>query len=74
MTVIEPPAGRPPSMRLRILLLGACATTGFAVGAIGWWLCADARWMLAQPAMIALGWLFVADPDRCRSNVSRGAP
>ena len=56
---------REPSTRRRALLLGACTAAGLAAGAAGWWMTGDARSMLALPGVIALGWLFVADPSRC---------
>lgn len=50
----------------RLALLLACSALGAGIGAVGQWLTGDGRWYLALPAVIALGWLFVADPTRCQ--------
>lgn len=74
MSGIAPhPTGEPSTLR-RALLLGACAAAGLAAGATGWWMTADPRWMLALPGVIALGWLFVADPSRCEPPAGRREP
>lgn len=50
----------------RLVLLLACSALGAGIGALGQWLTGDGRWLLALPAVIALGWSFVADPARCQ--------
>lgn len=67
------PRGEPSTAR-RVLLLCACAAAGLAAGAVGWWMTADSRWMLALLGVIALGWLFVADPNRCEPPANRREP
>jgi hypothetical protein len=57
----------------RLALLLACSALGAGIGAVGQWLTGDGRWYLALPAVIALGWLFVADPTRCQPPPG-GAP
>lgn len=51
----------------RLVLLLACLAIGGVIGAAGWLLTDDGRWWLALPAVIALAWLFVADPTRCEA-------
>lgn len=51
--------------RARLVLLLACTATGLAVGALGAWLGGSNAWFLAVPAIVAVAWLFVADPTAC---------
>jgi hypothetical protein len=55
-----------PSLAARLGLLLACVVLGAGIGACGWLLTGSGRWFLALPAVIAAGWLFVADPARCQ--------
>jgi hypothetical protein len=64
---------RGPSLRRRLVLLAACLGLGLGVGGFGWALTADDRWFLALPIVLALGWLAVADPERCVSSAERPA-
>lgn len=54
---------RPPAQRL--LLLVACIAAGVVVGLAGRELVGDTAF-LAVPLFIALGWLWVGDPQQCR--------
>jgi hypothetical protein len=58
----------------RSLLLLACFAGGGGVGAVGWRLTGEQAWWLALPAVVALGWLFVADPTRCQAPDGGPAP
>ena len=58
----------------RLVLLLACIAAGVGTGAAGWLLTGDGRWFLALPAVIALGWLFVADPTRCEAQRDHDRP
>ncbi len=51
----------------RLLLLLACVVAGLIIGVIGQHMTAQEAWFLAVPVCIALGWLFVANPDECIS-------
>lgn len=51
----------------RLVLLLACTAIGAGIGGIGLLLTGDGRWFLALPAVVALGWLRVADPTRCEA-------
>lgn len=52
----------------RALLLALLACGGLAVGFVGQHLTGDSAWFLAVPALIAAGWVFVADPTRCERD------
>lgn len=56
-------------MRLRARLgwLLACIALGLAIGAAGWLLSDDSAWFAAIPAVLAAGWLFLADPTQCEA-------
>lgn len=49
----------------RVLLLFACVAAGLLVGFVGRHIMADAAWFLAVPVCVALGWIFVANPEEC---------
>ncbi len=49
----------------RLWLLLGCLVVGAAVGAAGWFVTGSPWWAAAIPAVLAVGWLFVADPARC---------
>jgi hypothetical protein len=63
----------------RALLLLCCFAVGCGVALGGWLFSGSQLWFLAVPAVVAIGWLFVADPSRCvqepqnRSRNGRGA-
>jgi len=43
----------------------ACVLAGLVIAVIGSSLSGDPLWHVAIPAMIAVGWLFLADPTQC---------
>ena len=49
----------------RLLLLIACAAAGIGIGVAGSMWSGSQAWYLAVPLVMALGWVFVADPSRC---------
>ncbi|MFA6901844.1 MAG: hypothetical protein WC236_02045 [Gallionellaceae bacterium] len=49
----------------RLLLLVGCVALGLIIGYIGERLTSQAMWFLAVPVCIAIGWIFVANPDEC---------
>lgn len=59
------------SMTGRMAWLVACLAAGGIIGAVGHALTADAAWVLALPAALAVGWWFVADPQRCLDGGAR---
>jgi hypothetical protein len=61
------------SLRRRLALLAGCLGLGLGIGYVGWQFSADDRWFLALPIVLALGWLAVADPERCVSAADRPA-
>jgi hypothetical protein len=60
--------GQRHSTRARVGWLIACLAGAGALGAIGHAATGDAAWYLALPAVLAVGWWFVADPRRCLSG------
>jgi hypothetical protein len=63
----------PASFKRRLFWLLACAALGLGIGLLGNHLTSDPRWFLALPAVLALGWLFFANPAECepRQGCSR---
>jgi hypothetical protein len=59
-----------PSIARRWLLLLACVALGLAIGFIGEGITSESMWFLAVPVCIAIGWLFVANPDECVTPLS----
>jgi len=56
----------PPTHHLkRLALLLACFVTGLVIALVGEALTGNQAWYLAIPAIIAAGWLFVANPTEC---------
>ncbi|HWA37724.1 MAG TPA: hypothetical protein VG873_07665 [Burkholderiales bacterium] len=55
-------------MALRIRLLIAVLAVGALVAASGIWLTGSQYWLLAIPAALAAGWLFVANPLACEER------
>jgi hypothetical protein len=55
------------SLRTRLVWLLACVAAGSAIGAAGWMLSGDSAWFAAIPAVLAAGWLFLADPTQCEA-------
>lgn len=53
------------SVTRRLLLLITCVALGLIIGFIGERLTSQAMWFLAVPVCIAIGWIFVANPDEC---------
>ena len=50
----------------RLVLFVACVCTGILVGVVGSRLTGDDNWYLAIPALLAVVWFFIADPDACQ--------
>ena len=55
----------------RVYLLLACAGAGVAIGVAGHAVLGSELGYLAVPALVALGWIFVADPTACDSAPER---
>lgn len=58
----------------RLALLLACFFAGLAIALVGESLTGHQAWYLAIPALIAVGWLVVADPTKCEPQRRRDAP
>jgi hypothetical protein len=65
-------AGMSPGRRAA--LLAACLLAGIAIGAGGTFLTGNPWWFTAVPAVLAAGWLVVADPQRCQPGRGHGSP
>jgi len=61
----EPALRAGMSLAQRALLFVACCATGTVIGVIGHSYTMQSEWFLAIPICIAIGWLFVADPNEC---------
>lgn len=55
-----------PAIRERAASLLAVAVVGALLAAAGNWLVGGDAWVLAVPASVAVGWLFLANPENCR--------
>jgi hypothetical protein len=55
----------------RLVWLSGCIAAGAAVGFAGKALSGSDHWYLAIPAVVAIAWLFVADPSRCGGTSCR---
>lgn len=67
-TPSSPPSDQPARARMARRLLGllACLAAGLGVGLAGEALTGNQVWYLAIPAVVALGWLVVANPAECQ--------
>ena len=52
-------------LRSRALLLGAAVAAGLVAGLVGRCAWRTDLGFLAIPLLLAIGWLFAADPSRC---------
>ena len=52
----------------RALLLLACLLAGTLLGFLGQMFTGSPWWFVAIPALIAVAWLAVADPERCEGG------
>jgi len=55
----------PPSHLNRLAWLLACVLAGALIAVIGSSLSGSTVWYLAVPALVAIGWLFLANPTEC---------
>lgn len=55
----------------RALLLAECIAAGCLIGFVGQHFTGSSAWFLAVPALLALAWLFVANPDACSPDGCR---
>lgn len=55
----------PSAFGKRLAGLLACAALGVALALAGVFFAGSQWWYLAIPAVVAVGWLFVADPTQC---------
>lgn len=49
----------------RFLLLLSCLALGIVVGMVGYHFTGKQAWFLAIPGVLALVWLFIANPSEC---------
>lgn len=64
---------KPRSIRNRLAWFVVCLSAGAAAGMAGTWFTGNPLWFLAIPATLALGWLWVANPDECLPSARRRA-
>jgi hypothetical protein len=61
------------SFRRRIALLLLAISLGSLVGLLGLHFSNSQAWFLAVPALVASGWLFIADPTACEPGTKRSS-
>ena len=61
----DPPRVTSPDHVKRLAWLLACVFAGLIIAIIGSSLSGSSVWYLALPAVVAAGWLFLADPTEC---------
>ena len=67
----ERPLRRVPALLRRVALLGACIIAGAVIGAVGQHFSGSSAWFLALPILVAVAWLFVANPTECLPHLER---
>ena len=55
----------------RLAVLLACFFAGLAIALVGESLTGHQEWYLAIPAILAVGWLFLADPTKCEPQARK---
>jgi len=61
----DQPQGKSPNHLKRLAWLLACVFAGSIIAIAGESLSGSSAWYVAIPAVVAAGWLFVADPTEC---------
>lgn len=61
----------PVSLYRRVAWLLACVGVGALVGVVGSAFTGNAYWYVAIPALVAVGWLFLANPSECEPSAAR---
>lgn len=61
------------NLKKRLAWFLACLSAGAAAGMAGAWFTGNPSWFLAVPVALAVGWLFVANPDECNQPSTRRA-
>jgi hypothetical protein len=57
---------------MRLAWLLACVFGGLVIAVIGSLLSGSSVWYVAIPAVVAVGWLFLADPTECEPPPHKG--
>jgi hypothetical protein len=65
MTAPTPEQFTPASFLKRLAWLLACICIGLLIGITGSAVTGNEIWYAAVPAIVAIGWLFFADPSQC---------
>lgn len=71
MSSVESPDSAMAAPLKRLLWLALCILAGAIVAAVGFAMTDDLAWILAIPAVMAAGWLRVADPTQCDPRTRR---
>ncbi len=71
MSSVESPDSAMNAPLKRLLWLALCILAGAIVAAVGFAMTDDLAWILAIPAVMAAGWLRVADPTQCDPRTRR---
>jgi hypothetical protein len=62
------------TLRARLAWLMGCFLSGLGIGYLGEMNTGHQSWYLAIPAVLAVGWLFLADPTKCEPRQRQDAP
>jgi len=62
-----------PSLPRRLLLLAVCVVAGSVIGFVGQHFAGSSQWFLAVPALVLVGWLFVANLTECLPPTERSS-
>jgi hypothetical protein len=65
MQLPGPTRATPLNHARRFAWLLACVFAGLVIGIIGSSVSGNSVWYVAIPAVVAVGWLFVANPTQC---------
>lgn len=73
MQVPSPPRVTSPNHVKRLVWLSVCVFAGLVIAIIGNSLSGSAVWYVAIPAVVAVGWLFLANPTECEPPLHKQA-
>jgi hypothetical protein len=65
MRILDPPQVAAPNHIMRLAWLLTCVLVGLVIAAIGNSLSESPVWYVAIPVVVAIGWMFLANPTEC---------
>ena len=73
MQAFGPPPATSPNHGKRLVWLLACVFVGLVIAIIGAALSGSSVWYVAVPAVVAVGWLVLANPAECEPPLHQRA-